>query len=108
MKTIYAVLIGIDDSRPPVPKLRGRVNDIREMRQYLEVRVDPGGKPLEDALKIEALEDSEATQDAVLRAFREHLGQAGPDDVALFCNSDHGLQEPATETVLASRIGSSG
>ena len=97
MKTIYALLIGIDDYPPPIPKLGGCVNDIREMRQYLEERVDPGNRELEQALKIKALADKEATRDAVIQAFKNHLGQAGAEDVALFCYSGHGSQQQAPE-----------
>ena len=32
-----SLLVGIDDYPPPVLKLRGCVNDIQEMRQYLQV-----------------------------------------------------------------------
>ena len=97
MKTIYALLVGVDEYPPGVPKLRGCVNDIREMRQYLEARVDPGVLKLEEALKIKVLENSQATRNAVIRAFREHLGQATAEDVALFCYSGHGSQEQAPE-----------
>src|SRR4051812_31182855 len=97
MKTIYSLLVGIDDYPPPVPKLRGCVNDIREMQQYLELRVDPGGGKLEDFLKFRVLVNQEAPREAVIRAFREHLGKAGPEDIALFCYSGHGSQEQAPE-----------
>jgi hypothetical protein len=97
VKTIYALLVGIDDYPSPVPKLRGCVNDIREMREYLEARVDPAGRPITDALKVKALLDEAATRDAIINAFRGHLGEAGPGDVALFCYSGHGSQEQAPE-----------
>ena len=45
MGTIYALLVGIDDYPAPVPKLRGCVNDIKGMREYLEARIDPGSCP---------------------------------------------------------------
>src|SRR4051794_8382075 len=97
MKSIYALLVGIDDYPQPVPRLRGCVNDIREMRQYLEARVETGDSQLEDVLKLRMLINQEATRDAVIRAFREHLRLAGPEDVALFCYSGHGSQEKAPE-----------
>src|SRR4051794_15617891 len=83
--TIYALLIGIDDYPLPVPRLRGCVNDIREMQTYLQARVDPGGRPVEEALRVKTLINHEATRSAVIGAFRGHLGQAGADDVAFFC-----------------------
>jgi hypothetical protein len=97
MKIIYALLVGIDDYSPPVPKLRGCVNDIRELEQYLQARIDPGDREHDDILKLKVLLNQEATRQAVIRAFREHLGQAGPEDVTLFCYSGHGSQEKAPE-----------
>jgi pimeloyl-ACP methyl ester carboxylesterase len=101
MRTIYALLVGIDDYPPPVPKLRGCINDIDQMQEYLTVRVDPGGRALEKALQIKTLRNQEATRHNVIATFREHLGRAGPDDVALFCYSGHGSQEQAPEQFWA-------
>jgi hypothetical protein len=67
------------------------------MKDYLHARVDPGDRPLAEALKIKTLTNEEATRNAVISAFREHLGRAGPEDVALFCYSGHGSQEQAPE-----------
>ena len=98
MKTIYALLVGIDDYPRPVRKLRGCVNDIKETEAYLKARVEPGeGRTLDEALKVRALANGEATRDEVIKAFREHLGQASEGDVALFCYSGHGSQEQAPE-----------
>jgi hypothetical protein len=52
---IYALLVGIDHYLPPVPKLRGCVNDIRQMQEYLAARVDPGAGSLAQTLKIKTL-----------------------------------------------------
>ncbi|HEU0300837.1 MAG TPA: caspase family protein, partial [Longimicrobium sp.] len=95
--TVYALLVAIDDYPPPVSRLRGCVNDAEAMAQYLEARVNAGGRSREEVLKIERLLDRDATRQAVIEAFRAHLGQAGPDDVALFCYSGHGSQEQAPE-----------
>ena len=97
MKTVYALLVGIDDYPLPVPRLRGCVNDIDQMQEYLTARLDPGDRSPAEVLKIKTLKNYEATRDAVIRAFRDHLGQAGPEDVALFCYSGHGSQEQAPE-----------
>ncbi|MER9947173.1 caspase family protein [Mesorhizobium sp. M0047] len=96
-RTIYALLVGIDDYPLPIPKLQGCVNDIGELKQYLHARVDPGHRALEEALKIKTLIDGEATRDAVIHAFRNHLGHAGPDDVVLFGYSGHGSQQQSPE-----------
>lgn len=95
--SIFTLLVGIDNYPPGVPMLRGCVNDIREMEAYLKARVDPAGRPVNDVLKLKVLVDAEATRGAVIQAFRDHLRQAGPGDVALFCYSGHGSQEQAPE-----------
>ena len=77
-------------------KLHGCVNDIRQMEEFLTARVDPGGRAIEDALKIKTLINQEAKRQSVIDAFSQHLGPAGPEDVALFCYSGHGSQEQAT------------
>src|SRR5262245_59626455 len=95
MGTIYGLLVGIDDYPPAVPKLQGCVNDVLEMQQYLESRVERGESRLEDVLKLRVLVNHEASREVVIRDFRAHLGQAGAGEVALFCYSGHGSQEPA-------------
>jgi hypothetical protein len=96
MKSVYALLVGIDDYPPPVPRLRGCVNDVREMAAYLSARV-AGTKDGPGALEQQTLLNAEATRDAVVRGFRSHLARAGAEDVALFCYSGHGSQELAPE-----------
>jgi hypothetical protein len=46
-------------------------------------------------LRLRELHDADATRDALVTAFRDHLGRAGPDDVALFAFFGHGSEEPA-------------
>jgi hypothetical protein len=90
-RTVYGLLVGIDDYQHPVPPLRGCVNDIDAIESWLRARVSGDGT----ALDLVALRNREATRDAVIRGFREHLAQAGPLDVALFYYSGHGSQEEA-------------
>lgn len=90
-KKLFALLVGIDDYPPPVPKLGGCANDIEAVEQFLRQRV--GG---DYALQMpRKLLDKEARRQAVIAGFREYLGQAGPGDVALFYYSGHGSQEVA-------------
>jgi hypothetical protein len=93
-RTIHALLIGIDDYPSPIPKLRGCVNDIDSFAAYLSDRVatDKGV-----AINVKTLKNGEATRQAVVAAFSDHLGQAKKGDVALFYYSGHGSQEQATE-----------
>ena len=48
-------------------------------------------------MKLKTLKNGEATRQAVVDAFRGHLGQAKKGDVALFYYSGHGSQEQAPE-----------
>ena len=93
-RSIYALLIAIDDYPPPVPKLRGCVNDIEAFASYLSERV---AKDKGVALKLRTLKNGEATRQAVVDAFSDHLGKAKKGDVALFYYSGHGSQEQAPE-----------
>ncbi len=84
---LIALLIGIDAYPAPVPQLGGCVNDVTAFAEVLRGRVG------EDALDLRMLTDAAATRAAVVGAMREHLGQAGPDDVALLYYSGHGSQQ---------------
>ncbi|NES05216.1 MAG: caspase [Okeania sp. SIO2F4] len=88
-KTIYALLVGIDEYTYPVSPLKGCVNDITAVKEYLE-----GSIPAEN-LHIRTLLNQEATRENVINGFREHLCQAGSEDVALFYFAGHGAQEDA-------------
>jgi hypothetical protein len=90
VKTLYALLVGIDAyDRSP---LRGCRNDIDHVWQFL---TGPGTDP--ERLRAKRLEDADATRDAVVDGFRAHLAQAGPDDTALFWFSGHGSSMPVPE-----------
>ncbi len=93
-RAIHALLVGIDEYPSPIPKLRGCVNDIDAFASYLSERVasDKGVR-----LKLKPLKNGEATRQAVIDAFRDHLGKAKKGDVALFYYSGHGSQEQAPE-----------
>jgi len=82
----YALLVGIDDYPGTGNDLRGPVEDARIMRQVL---VDRFGF---DADKVVTLTDSEATRQNIANGIVRHLGQAGPDGVAVFFYSGHGAQ----------------
>jgi len=92
-RNLYALLVGIDeyDKRSHVPFLRGCVNDIRGMQSYLEGRVASD----EFNLHLQVLTNEQATRQAILAGFRQHLSQANGDDVALFYYAGHGAQSAA-------------
>lgn len=93
-RNLYGLLVGIDEYPGRVPDLRGCVNDIEAFADYLRGQAAEGGfeQPQLQLLKSEA-----ATRDAIIKGFREHLCQAGPEDIALFYYSGHGSQEQAPE-----------
>lgn len=87
-RTIYTLLVGIDNYPPGVNPLHGCVNDIRRVEQLLKARVtsaDDHWSPL-------VLTDEAATRGALIAGFRTHLAQAKAGDVALFYYSGHGSQ----------------
>ena len=98
-RTIYALLVGINDYLGGVTGLHGCVNDVKCMKEFLELRTAGG----EFAFKPRILtsgdpqnpKEAKPTREAVIKGFQEHLSQAGPDDIALFYYSGHGSQEKA-------------
>jgi len=92
--TIHALLVAIDAYVPPVNPLYGCRNDMGALRTYLEARAGTD-------LRLRVLEDAAATRDTFPAAFREHLGQAGPGDIALFAFFGHGSEEPVPPELAA-------
>lgn len=93
-RAIQALLVGIDEYPSPIPTLHGCANDIDAFAAYLTERA---GKDGGAALDLRVLKNGEATREAVISGFREHLGKAGTGDVAVFYYSGHGSQEQAPE-----------
>ncbi len=91
-RNIYALLVGIDEYLS-VPSLQGCVNDITAIKEYLEGRVDTDGYQLH----VHTLLNKDATRQAVIDGFRQHLCQAGSEDVAFFYYAGHGSQAEAPE-----------
>ncbi len=89
-RTIYALLVGINDYQAPVPKLSGCVADVKALEAYL--------KSLPDTkLELQMLTDEAATKNNIVSGFRQHLSKAGNEDVAFFYYSGHGTREAADE-----------
>jgi len=93
-RAFYALLVGIDDYPSPIPKLRGCVNDINAFANYLN---DWAAKSRGVARELWTLKNGEATRQAVIDGFRNHLGRAGEGDVVLFYYGGCGSQEQAPE-----------
>ena len=92
--TIHALLVAIDAYVPPINPLYGCRNDMAALRTYLEARAGA-------ELRLHVMEDDAATRDSLVAAFRDHLGAAGPGDVALFAFFGHGSEEPAPAEIAA-------
>lgn len=90
-RKLYALLVGIDKYPNPNHCLQGCVNDITAIEEYLNERFDKE----EYQLHLQTLKDEQATREAIINGFRNHLCQAGRDDVVLFYYSGHGSQESA-------------
>jgi Caspase domain len=93
VRNIYALLVGINEYISPISALKGCVNDIESIKLYLEGRVATD----KTQLHILKLVNQEATYQAIVNGFRQHLCQADNDDVALFYYAGHGSQEKVPE-----------
>ncbi|TAE47415.1 MAG: caspase family protein [Bacteroidetes bacterium] len=91
--SIYALLVGIDTYQPPVTALKGAVNDMRAMRDFLQQRATETGTPL----LMEILENEQATRQNIVSGFKTHLTKASADDTVFFYYSGHGSQQIADQ-----------
>jgi hypothetical protein len=82
----YALIVGIADYPGREEDLIGPDVDAREFGRLL---VDEYGFQQRN---IVTLTDSEATRGNIVEGFSRHLGQAGPNGVAVFFYSGHGTQ----------------
>ncbi|HSJ25459.1 MAG TPA: caspase family protein [Longimicrobiales bacterium] len=82
----YAVIVGIDDYPGTDADLDGSVADAQAMRQLL---MEQYGFRDGD---IRMLLNGQARRSNIINAFRQHLGQAQPNDVVVFYFSGHGMQ----------------
>ncbi|QHG20511.1 caspase family protein [Nostoc sp. ATCC 53789] len=89
---IYALLVGIDEYLNVSP-LQGCVNDITAIKEYLEGRVNTDRYQVH----LRTLLNKDATRQRIIDCFRQHLCQAGSEDMAFFYYAGHGSQEEASE-----------
>ncbi|HEX2204235.1 MAG TPA: caspase family protein [Longimicrobium sp.] len=82
----YAVLVGIEAYPSDRKNLDGPASDVRLMRDVLVRRFGfrPGN--------VVTLLDREGSREQIVQAVQRHLGQAGPDGVAVFYYSGHGAR----------------
>jgi hypothetical protein len=96
-RTLFALLVGIDQYPASVSSLAGCVNDVTAFHEWLQGRTSGG----DFKLNARMLLNGQATRSAVIDGFRKHLTKAKAQDVALFYYSGHGSQEPAPEEFKA-------
>ncbi|MBH8574134.1 caspase family protein [Nostocaceae cyanobacterium CENA369] len=96
-RNIYALLVGIDEYVSPVPPLKGCVNDITAIAEYLSGRVASDRYQIH----LRTLLNQDATRQAIIDGFRQHLCQANREDVAFFYYSGHGSQEQSPQEFWA-------
>lgn len=89
LRNLYALLVGIDEYPKPGDCLKGCVNDIKAVKDYLEQRFASDNYQL----CIQTLLNKDATREAIIKGFQKHLSQANSNDVVLFYYSGHGSQE---------------
>lgn len=89
IRNIYALLVGIDQYISPINPLKGCVNDINAVEEYLEGRQATDGYKLHTRI----LRNQDATYQAIIDGFLQHLCQASSEDIALFYFAGHGFQE---------------
>lgn len=87
-RTIYGLLVGIDQYEAPINPLHGCINDIEAMQTFLTNRIDQK----EYQLDLIVLKNQQAKRKAIIDNFLNHLGKAGPDDTAFFYFCGHGSQ----------------
>ncbi|MCO6475163.1 MAG: caspase family protein, partial [Phaeodactylibacter sp.] len=85
MKTLYALLVAVNDYLPPVNPLAGCLNDLKQLQAYLEAHCQANGhnfRPL-------VLANEQATRDNLVKSF-EHFQKATEEDICLFFFAGHG------------------
>ena len=83
-RTVRGLVIGIDDYAPSIGKLRGAVNDARDIHQALaRMGVDD----------LTVLLDGDATRDRILAEWQGLLARAEPGDTLVLTYAGHGSQE---------------
>ncbi|KOP24432.1 peptidase C14 caspase catalytic subunit p20 [Hapalosiphon sp. MRB220] len=102
-KNIYALLVGIDEYDPAsvvsIPSLQGCVNDISAVEMYLRERVarDREWNLVEPVDRPWILINQNATRQAIIDGFRQHLCNADSEDVVLFYYAGHGAQQKSPQ-----------
>src|SRR4030095_3227573 len=91
VRSLYAVLAGINSYQLPVTPLERCLSDVREWKEYLS------NESSSFTLNIHTLQNGEVTKDALTTALQNALTNATTNDVVFFFFSGHGTRETADE-----------
>ena len=92
MKTIYALLVGINEYNDPRNNLKGCVRDVDAILDYFRTHFNNKNQ----RFLPQVLTDQEATRTNIIAGF-EHFNNAKDGDICLFHYSGHGSQCPSPE-----------
>lgn len=96
MKSLYALLVGVNEYKAPIKTLRGCVSDVEKIQKFIKQQYAETM-----SLNIKTLLNEDATYDNVHDAFENHLAQASENDVIWFHFSGHGSEEKSADEFLA-------
>lgn len=101
MSSVFALLVGVAEYHPEsgVSGLNGCLNDVKSMQEYIR-----SSFPSDPSTNICILLNADATRDAVINYFREHLCDnpaIGDGDTVLFYYSGHGSHAPSAPEFTA-------
>ena len=88
---LYALLVGIDNYPPPVTPLKGCLNDLQHIADYLSRETS------DFDLHLRKIVDREATKANLVAAMKSHFASAKEQDVIFLYYSGHGALEEADE-----------
>ena len=90
-RSVYALLVGINDYQGRVNPLAGCIEDVLGFEAFLQSHVSA------EQLRVRRLLDSDATRQGIIDGFTTHLSQAKLGDAAIFYFSGHGSTEPVEQ-----------
>ena len=96
MKSIYALLVGINEYRNPVKPLLGCVDDVKNLEHFIKKQYADTKQ-----LQIKTLLNEDATYSNINDSFKSHLAQANENDIVWFHFSGHGSEEKSAPEFLA-------
>ncbi len=95
MKSIFALLVGINEYRDPVKPLLGCVDDVKNLEHFIKKQYADTKQ-----LQIKTLLNENASYANINESFKKHLAQANENDIVWFHFSGHGSEEKSAPEFL--------